>query len=104
MKERSGYDASLFYGDTRYVTTLTDESGNKQVNTKASDTAINTVLKSGKEYHDSNIDILGTRYVGCYSPIYQTGTKDIIGMLFIGKSYEDVAEEHWQEYLLCKTD
>lgn len=90
LKEKSGYDTSIFYGDSRYLTTLTDENGNQQLNTKASDTVINEVLEKGNEYQDDNIDVLGVRYVGYYIPLYQTNTKDIAGMLFIGKSYDEV--------------
>lgn len=88
LKEKSGYDATLFYGDTRYLTTLTDESGNKQLNTKASDTVVNEVLNRGNNYKSDSIDVLGVRYIGYYIPIYQTGSTDVAGMLFIGKPYE----------------
>ncbi|MGN0350618.1 MAG: methyl-accepting chemotaxis protein [Roseburia sp.] len=88
LKETSGYDATLFYGDTRYLTTLTDENGNKQLHTKASDAVVNEVLNKGNDYQSNNIDVLGVRYVGYYIPIYQTDSADIVGMLFIGKSYD----------------
>ncbi|MCI6243920.1 MAG: methyl-accepting chemotaxis protein [Agathobacter sp.] len=90
LKDKSGYDVTLFYGDTRYLTTIVDENGNRQLNTKASGPVISAVLDQGKEYESDNIDILGTRYAGYYIPIYQTGTSDVIGMLFVGKSYKDV--------------
>ena len=90
LKEKSGYDATLFFGDTRYLTTLTDEKGNRQLNTKASDALINEVLKGGNDYQNDDVDVLGTRYA-CYCiPIYQTGSNDIVGMLFIGKDYDEM--------------
>lgn len=92
LKEKSGYDATLFYGDTRYLTTLKDESGNRQLQTKASDTVVNEVLEKGNEYQNSNTDVLGVRYVCYYIPVYQTGTEEIVGMLFVGKSYDEVHE------------
>ena len=90
LKEKSGYDATLFFGDTRYLTTLTDEKGNRQLNTKASDALINEVLKGGNDYQNDDVDVLGTRYA-CYCiPIYQTDSNDIVGMLFIGKDYDEM--------------
>ena len=90
LKEKSGYDATLFFGDTRYLTTLTDEKGNRQLNTKASDALINEVLKGGNDYQNDDVDVLGTRYA-CYCiPIYQTGSNDIVGLLFIGKDYDEM--------------
>ena len=92
LKDKSGYDATLFYGDTRYLTTLKDDNGNRQLQTKASDAVIDEVLKKGNEYQSSNTDVLGTRYVCYYVPVYQPGTEEIVGMLFIGKSYDEVHE------------
>ena len=90
LKEKSGYDATLFFGDTRYLTTLTDEKGNRPLNTKASDALINEVLKGGNDYQNDDVDVLGTRYA-CYCiPIYQTDSNDIVGMLFIGKDYDEM--------------
>ncbi|MDY4840629.1 MAG: cache domain-containing protein [Lachnospiraceae bacterium] len=44
VKQQTGYDLTLFYGDTRYLTTITDENGERQLGTKASDEIIETVL------------------------------------------------------------
>ena len=58
--------------------------------TKASETVISEVLEKGNEYQDDNTDVLGVRYVCDYIPVYQTGTEEIVGMLFIGKCYDEV--------------
>lgn len=44
VKQQTGYDLTLFYGDTRYLTTIMDENGERQLGTKASDEIIETVL------------------------------------------------------------
>ena len=75
IKERSGYDVTIFYGDTRSITTITDADGKRQVGTTASDKIVDKVLKNGEDYKDSNIDILGERYIGYYMPLYQDGSK-----------------------------
>ncbi|MGN0320748.1 MAG: methyl-accepting chemotaxis protein [Lachnospira sp.] len=91
IKERSGYDVTIFYGDTRSITTITDADGKRQVGTTASDKIVDKVLKNGKDYKDSNIDILGERYIGYYMPLYQDGSKEIAGMIFLGEEYSDVS-------------
>ncbi len=90
IKKRSGYDVTVFYGDTRYLTTITNEKGERQIGTKASDEVIEKVLKQGNDYQNRNIDILGKRYIGYYMPLYQEGTSQIAGMVFIGEDYSDV--------------
>lgn len=90
IKEKAGYDATLFFNDTRYLTTLTDKNGARQIGTQASDTVIDEVLKNGNEYKSDNIDVLGNRYIGYYIPIYQPDSQNIAGMLFVGKSYDEV--------------
>ena len=90
VKQQTGYDLTLFYGDTRYLTTITDENGERQLGTKASDDIIETVLNQGKTYNDNNIDVLGKRYIGHYMPLYQDGSSEIIGMVFLGEEYINV--------------
>ena len=90
VKQQTGYDLTLFYGDTRYLTTIMDENGERQLGTKASDDIIETVLNQGKTYNDNNIDVLGKRYIGHYMPLYQDGSSEIIGMVFLGEEYINV--------------
>lgn len=90
LKEKSGYDATLFYGDTRYLTTLKDTSGSRQIGTKASGTVVDEVLGKGNEYQNDDIDVLGVQYVGYYIPVYQPNTTNVAGMLFVGKDYDEI--------------
>lgn len=90
LKQKSGYDVTVFFGDTRYLTTLTDAGGNRQLNTKAADTVVDEVLKKGNEYQSDDTDVLGVTYVCSYFPIYQTGTNEVVGMLFLGQPYDDM--------------
>lgn len=92
IKKRSGYDISVFYGDTRYVTTIENEAGERQIGTQAPAVVTETVLKHGEDYEDRNIDIMGTRYIGHYMPLYQEGTSEIIGMIFLGENYLDLRD------------
>lgn len=78
----SNYALTLFYGDTRVSTSLTDSSGARLVGTKAGEEVIQQVLVEGKEYSDPEIVINGSPYYGYYIPVKQNDA--IIGMLFAG--------------------
>lgn len=44
IKETTGMEVTVFFGDTRYLTSLVDESGARQIGTQASEEVVNTVL------------------------------------------------------------
>lgn len=90
VKEQTDIDCTLFYGDTRYMTTIFDESGNRMLMTQCSDTVKEIVLEQGNTYFAKNIDIGGQDYYGYYIPIEQKG--EIIGMMFTGKSSKELTE------------
>ena len=89
LKESTEYDFTIFYGDTRVTTSLTDrETGERLVGTKASDKVIQTVLNEGQEYSDTAVVINGNPYYGYYVPITQNGTT--VGIAFAGLPSEDI--------------
>ncbi len=51
IKRTSNCEVTLFDGDTRMNTTLTNEKGERVVGTKASDAVIETVLKQKRDYN-----------------------------------------------------
>lgn len=79
---------TIFYGDTRYLTSIKDSKGNKIVGTKASDEVINSVLKNGKAYVSEDVDIQGTRYFATYEPL--RNGNEVVGMVFIGLEYSKI--------------
>lgn len=90
VKNNTGYEVTVFYGDERILTTLMDSSGKRQVGTKASEAVSSQVLNQGKVYESDNTEIFGKRYMCCYVPLYQSSSQTPVGMLFIGKEYETV--------------
>lgn len=91
LKSETGYEVTLFYGDTRVATSLVDnQSGGRLVGTKASDVVISEVLRNQKEYSDDNIQINGLSYYGYYVPIIQGGSA--VGMVFAGLPSGEVNE------------
>ena len=83
---------TFFWGDTRYATSIKDESGNPIVGTKASDAVITHVLQNGEEFFIPHVDIVGQDFSGYYVPI-RDNSENIIGMMFAGKSQADVKKE-----------
>lgn len=84
IKDSTGMDVTIFWGDTRILTSIKNDSGERQNHSKASDAVVQTVLKGGEYYLDRNVNILGTQYIVCYIPIFQENTTDTVGMVFLG--------------------
>lgn len=83
--------ATIFANDTRITTNVVDAKGTRQINTKASDAVVKTVINEKKEYAGT-ADILGRSAQTYYIPITdQSG--NVIGMWFVG-IYTDVVREH----------
>ena len=83
---------TLFWGDTRYGTSIRDESGNLVIGTKASDGVIADVLKGGKNKFIKSVQIVGQDFAGYYIPIKdKSGT--IVGMMFAGTPTADVQKQ-----------
>ena len=93
VKDQTGLDVTIFYGDTRYLTTITNSEGERQIGTKASDIVIEQVLKNGKNYSSDNVNILGTRYICYYVPIWDESGSNPVGMVFLGEHYDQVYVE-----------
>lgn len=87
----SDSDVTLFFGDTRYVTSLTDnKTGERIIGTKASDEVIETVLNKGEEYYSSDVLINEESYFAYYKPLYDEKTGETVGMVFAGRPKKDV--------------
>lgn len=90
IKENTGFDVTIFYEDTRVLTTITDADGSRQVGTKASDAIVEQVLNKGQDYKDDNTEIFGKRYICYYIPLYQENSQTPVGMIFLGEEYSKV--------------
>lgn len=84
-------EVTLFYGDIRKATTITDASGNRIVGTAASAVVKDKVLNGGNVYTSYKTDILGENYFVYYMPLKNPdGT--IVGMVFAGQPSRNVDE------------
>lgn len=76
---------TIFFGDTRYVTSLKDnKTGKRLVGTKAGDAVIEAVLKKGQEYSSDKVVINGEAYYAFYMPV-KNANGQIVGMMYAGK-------------------
>ncbi len=91
LKESYGMEISLFYGDERRLTTITDENGNRLTGTKADAQTVEWVLKMGRQYFSRKLEINGEDYFGYYVPILNKD-KSVVGMAFAGKKRVQVME------------
>ncbi|MCM1577606.1 MAG: diguanylate cyclase [Ruminococcus sp.] len=84
-------DFTIFWGDTRMLTTLRNESGSLAVGTKASEEVVEQVLNNGLEYFFSDVSVNDVQYVGCYIPIMNSSAQ-AVGMVFAGKPLESAKQ------------
>lgn len=83
IKEQKNYDVTLFWGDTRVLTTLRDENGERITGTKADEAVAEQVLNQGQPYFNQKFKVNGVEsYVG-YEPLQNPDGK-IVGMIFVG--------------------
>lgn len=91
ISENAEIDITIFYGDTRKATTVRDESGQREIDTKASQTVIDKVLKGGETYFAENVDVQGQPYFAYYAPLYNSSDPNTpVGMIFAGMKQEKV--------------
>lgn len=93
IKEESGIVTTVFFGDTRYMTSVTDKTGNRVVGTQAGEKVVQEVLVKGNTYFAEKVDVVGEDYYAYYMPIYNRGSSTPVGMVFTGVSQGDVQKE-----------
>lgn len=92
VQKATDMDITVFYGDTRYMTSICNEDGSRLIGTKASDVVVDEVLKKGNDYFARNVDVQGRAYFGYYVPFYgEDGTVE--GMIFAGMPQADARAE-----------
>ncbi len=91
LHDTTGISFTIFYGDTRYITSLLDSNGDRMEGTKASDVVIEKVLVNGEDYlaTDFTIDGSDSKWYAYYLPLKNSdGT--IVGMVFAGRETDSV--------------
>lgn len=101
LKKATGLEYTLFYGDTRVITTIVKNDGSgRLVGTKASDAVIDATLKGGQDYLGTNLNIEGKEYYGYYIAL-KNSDGSIVGMCFTGRLAADVRKGVNKAVTLC---
>lgn len=89
VKEKSQIDITIFWQDTRILSTVSNQYGVSAVGTKASNDVVEAVLEKGKCYYSTSLDVNGVPYIGYYMPV-ENSDHTIVGMIFAGKQKDVV--------------
>ncbi len=87
LKAATGYEYTIFDGNVRAFTTITD-NGERVVGTTLSDEVAKIVIEGGQPYI-GKADILGVKHVCAYLP-HLNSSGEIIGVLFSGISVDAI--------------
>lgn len=89
IKENTGLEVTLFYQDTRILTTIRDSEDKRIVGSGAPEAVVNEVLKTGEPRFYTKAIINHSTYFCYYVPLVNSdGTT--AGMLFVGKPTAEV--------------
>lgn len=91
IKDNTDIEFSVFYYDTRILTTIRDDKGERIVGTGANAMVMRDVYENGTPGFFPRVDIMGNDYFAYYEPV-KNSDGSIVGMLFAGKRVEDVRE------------
>lgn len=89
IKDDTGLDITVFYQDTRILTTITDGYGSRIVGSGAPEVILNSVLPTGDYYYNENLHIYGVSYIAYYAPLFNSDGS-VTGMLFVGRPCANV--------------
>ncbi len=91
VKEEAGADVTVFNGNTRYMTTLYNAQGQRNIGTQMDSKIANTVLNQKTEFN-GEATIGGKHYYVTYAPLYDVGN-EVIGAYFCGSLAEEADKE-----------
>lgn len=89
IKEDTGLEITLFYKDTRILTTIYNSKNERIIGTGAPEQVLNDVFKTGESNFYTNTLINYVEYFSYYMPLYNSDGS-VVGMLFVGKPCSQV--------------
>ena len=90
VSEITGYDVSLFYGNTRILTTLKEENGNRAVATGVNNALLNMLEQQETVFQ--RIDMQGEKYYAVYYPLRNQDSA-LVGMIGVAERDADLKNE-----------
>ncbi|MDR1241237.1 MAG: methyl-accepting chemotaxis protein [Deltaproteobacteria bacterium] len=98
LKRLSGLEVTLFKGDTRIMSTITD-NGRRAIGTKLGNPGIEDAVLKGGQIEFRDLAIFGAPYKTAYWPLIDVENK-ILGMWFVGLPIQKYMDERWQALLV----
>lgn len=92
IADGSDVEVSIFFYDTRLLTTMMDESGNRLVNTGANTQILDDVFATGSDAFYDNVRLGKENYFAFYSPIFAKDGSTCLGMIGVAKPSSEVNE------------
>lgn len=89
LKTDTQTDITIFYQDTRILTTICDAGGRRIIGTGANALVVQDVLFSGQPHFYTNTEINGQQYFAYYTPL-RNSDNSIVGMIYAGKPCTEV--------------
>ena len=87
---QTGVDYTIFFGDTRVLTTIYKQGTNDRlIGTKASDAVISAVINGKGEFSSDSLVIEGMPYYGYYIPLFNSDGS-VAAMAFSGRETSDI--------------
>ena len=91
IKEQTDVDVTIFCQDTRVLTTIMDQNGNRAIGTMVSAVVKREVLEAKQAKFYPNVMVEDEKYFAYYSPIIDT-QGECVGMFFVGKPSDEVEQ------------
>lgn len=91
VKESTGNDAAIYFGDNCILTSIKDKDGKRLIGSTLDKTVIEKVIQNGENYFDKNITLNEEEYFGYFIPI-ENSDGSIAGIAFTGKIRAEVIE------------
>lgn len=89
LKAETETEITLFYQDTRILTTICDNENGRIIGTGVNTRIVQDVLQGGQSHFYTNTTINEEQYFAYYAPLYNSDGC-IIGMVYAGKPCTDV--------------
>ncbi|MBP5453062.1 MAG: methyl-accepting chemotaxis protein [Lachnospiraceae bacterium] len=84
IKAETGIVTTLFFGNTRYSTSVIQDDGKRALLTTAGDAVVTKVINNKQEYFAENVNVVGKPYFAYYIPLLDDNG-NAVGMVFAGK-------------------
>lgn len=94
IKKSTGVDVSIIHGNTRILTTLTDDNGVRQISTGVN-SGIVSAIKTSSDYYSDEFLIGSEKYYAYYSPLVNEDGS-VIGLIGVAKQYSEIVSSSRQ--------